>query len=92
MVHHYLEEKAESETTDSTEKIKFSATIDAPYSAAPSVAAPTLERQPECCFPSLAPERPDTLLQALPTLLVAIGLAYTLGVVSGVLISNPALE
>ncbi len=89
MVHHYLEE--ESDKGGPSEGVKFNCVVEKPFGDAPA-AAPAEEEPmielppaapPPCCpIPTVSSD----LLEALPTVLVAIGVAYVIGVASGAFI------
>ena len=91
MVHHYLEnEKDDGPTAEET--IKFNATIEPAHQECVEAPAPDT---PPCCpkmpevppipLPFVAPPSSD-LLEALPIIMVSIGVAYVIGVASGAFI------
>tara|TARA_B100000212_G_scaffold313296_1_gene266106 strand:- start:914 stop:1240 length:327 start_codon:yes stop_codon:yes gene_type:complete len=108
MAHHYLEEE-ERESPDSVittgEHVRFNCQIEQPFreTAAedslpeePVGPPPTPKKKPpSCCpMPPIEPMTPSSdLVEALPTILVGIGFAYAIGMLTGAFIfSTPSLE
>ena len=85
MVHHYEEETAATPDDDET-KPTFHATIEPPALPEP----PALCRQNG--FGNPIEKGSDRLLEVLPYVLVSIGVAYTLGVLTGCLMTPPEME
>ena len=79
MPHHYLEEQE-----DETDGVKFQATIQPPKMLEP----------PCCAAPTPYEARHnDDLSDVIPTILVGIGVAYAVGLVTGAWIfSTPVVE
>lgn len=90
MVHHYQEEESERPLDDN---VKFNCQIEPPHAEAPLPPEPDVppppKPAPNCCpMPPVSSE----LVEALPTVLVAIGVAYLVGMATGAFIFSPSLE
>ena len=107
MVHHYLEDHETPDETHPP-PVKFNARIEPPYSAPPETARPASpvtpvkeapipvsEALPSCC-PTTPPIplilHRDPLVEALPTVLVGVGVAWMIGVATGAWIFSSPVE
>lgn len=104
MVHHYQEEEGASPTSVVTTKdptVRFNCQIDgiepAPADEPPpaTVKLEVKPKAPKCCpvSPPLAPLAPPSsdLVEALPVILVGIGVAYTVGMLTGAFIFSSSV-
>lgn len=78
-----------------TDEVKFNARVEPPHG--PILEEPyteeNTEQKPACCEPP-APctYQSDPLIEVLPTVLVGIGVAWLLGIVTGACIFSPTSE
>ena len=103
MVHHYLEEQSDRDS-DTSEHVKFHCTIEQPFreptaEVLPPVAEetdappPSPKKKPACCPLQPPPELASSdLVEALPTILVGIGFAYAVGMLTGAFIFSTPVE
>ena len=97
-----MQEQPESPTTVITdsEHVQFQCQITPPYreplppvpeDVAPPQPPPKLPPPPPCC-PLLPPGASSDLVEALPTILVGIGFAWAIGMVTGAFIFSAPSE
>ena len=103
MVHHYLEEQSDTDTTTS-EHVKFNCQIEQPFRETAAEVLPPVEEEPDgpppspkkkpvCCpIPPPALTSSSDLVEALPTILVGIGVAYAIGMLTGAFIFSTPVE
>ena len=93
MVHHYEEEK------NTEEHVRFNCSIEQPFTQPvdepppePPPPTPKVKKEKATCCPISPPAAHSDLVDALPTVLVAIGFAYAIGMLSGAFIFSSPVE
>ena len=107
MVHHYREdEQRPSERAKDDECVKFNCEITPPFHESvveppPPTPEPEHEKKQSCCaspvpvpaaLATIGASPSSDLVEALPTILVGISVAYAIGMLTGAFIFSPSLE
>ena len=107
MVHHYLEEESDrspESVITTSEHVTYNCQIEQPFRDTAAEVLPPVEEEPEapppnpkkkpaCCpLPQPLMQPSSDLVEALPTILVGIGAAYVIGMLTGAFIFSPPVD